>query len=156
MDEAKKQKLEASGYTVGSAWEFVHGTPKQVIVVRKDLNMRKGKIAAQCSHASMKVVLDAMSNHIIEGKSVRVLQLAVDSPLYSWLEGRFTKVVVSIDSEAELLTLEALVTEAGILNARIVDCGATEFHGEPTLTCLAIGPEWPDKIDPFTRLLKLM
>ena len=36
--------------------------PKQVIVMRKDLNMRKGKIAAQAAHASIKV----FSNHLIE------------------------------------------------------------------------------------------
>ena len=35
---------------------------KQVIVVRKDLNMRKGKIATQVAHASMKVLLDVMDN----------------------------------------------------------------------------------------------
>ena len=35
-------------------------TIKQVIIVRKDLNMRKGKIAAQVAHAAMKVILDKM------------------------------------------------------------------------------------------------
>ena len=34
---------------------------KQIIVVRKDLNMRKGKIASQCAHASMKVFFDRLS-----------------------------------------------------------------------------------------------
>ena len=36
-----------------------------------------------------------------------------------------------------------------------VDAGRTEFHGVPTATCCAIGPDWPERIDPITGHLKL-
>jgi len=45
---------------------------KQVIVVRKDLNMRKGKIAAQASHASLKVFFDRMKSFFFKIYSIKM------------------------------------------------------------------------------------
>jgi PTH2 family peptidyl-tRNA hydrolase len=74
---------------------------KQVIVVRKDLNMRKGKLAAQVAHASMKVLLDCMKvdNFPVIRYTERRLMIHWDKPLEKWLSGSFTKIVVSCDSE---------------------------------------------------------
>lgn len=129
--------------------------PKQVIIVRKDLNMRKGKIAAQVAHASMKVILDLMRTSYNEYPT-KTLFLVDKSPITQWIEGKFTKICVSVDSEEELLEIQKKANEAGIINALITDCGATEFHGVPTNTCLAIGPDWPNKIDEITGHLKLL
>lgn len=124
--------------------------PKQVIVMRKDLNMRKGKMCAQAAHASMKVLLDRM-----EKGDVYVLR-DIPAPMQEWFEGIFTKVCVSVDSEAELRDIYAKAQAAGLPCALIVDVGATEFHGVPTPTCCAIGPDDPAKIDPITGALKLL
>ena len=131
---------------------------KQVIVVRKDLNMRKGKIAAQVAHASMKVILDKMFkfNVSLMRRHEWVLYLPYDSPLEKWLGGLFTKVVVYVESEDELLKLRDEAKEAGIIHALITDAGKTEFHGEPTLTCMAIGPDYSEKIDGITGDLPLL
>lgn len=126
--------------------------PKQVIVVRKDLNMRKGKMCAQAAHASMAALLNAGA---YQGDKF-MLVLRTDA-LTKWLKGKFTKIVVSVDSEQELLDIYNQVVESGIkYHSLITDCGLTEFNGVPTLTCMAIGPDWPESIDKITGHLKLL
>ena len=128
---------------------------KQVIVLRKDLNMRKGKMCAQAAHASMKVLLD----NAIKLSNGRIFIINADppnDPLYTWLNGLFTKVVVGCDSEDEILQLEYNANRAKIPNAVIVDSGKTEFEGNPTVTCIAIGPDEVERIDKITGHLKLL
>jgi PTH2 family peptidyl-tRNA hydrolase len=129
--------------------------PKQIIVLRKDLKMRKGKMIAQGAHASMKVILDVMYDHKGED-CMKLLDMTESEPLYQWVNGLFTKVVVGCNSEEELLALKEKADEAGILNALIQDAGKTEFHGIKTHTALAIGPDWVDQIDKITGHLKLL
>jgi len=127
---------------------------KQVIVVRKDLNMRKGKIAAQAAHASMKVLLDSCIKSMDRRTYIMLAHPA--NPWYHWLNGLFTKVVVGCDSEDELLDLYREASGEGIPTALITDAGKTEFHGEPTLTCIAIGPYYSEEIDEITGDLHLL
>ena len=130
--------------------------PKQVIVMRKDLGMRKGKMIAQGAHASMKVLLDAGT--LDEAGN---FALSPWPALHAWLgdashPGRFAKICVSVNSEAELDDVMARAKAAGLPCGLIVDSGATEFHGVPTKTCCAIGPAWPEDIDPVTGTLPLL
>lgn len=136
---------------------------KQVIVIRKDLNMRKGKIASQAAHASMKVLLDRMTvrrTEFLGGERVlgaeRSLVVPLDGAFESWLSGSFTKITVSVNSEKELLDLQILAENLGLPTALIRDEGRTEFGGVPTLTALAIGPAWPEDLDPITGNLPLL
>ncbi len=136
---------------------------KQIIVIRKDLNMRKGKIAAQAAHASMKVLVDRMIIHefakhssMWEGCWVWELTTFESEPVHRWLKGAFTKVVVSCKDEKELLELKEKAEEAGILCALVTDAGKTEFHGKRTNTALAIGPDWDSKLKPITGDLPLL
>ena len=128
--------MESSGASV----------PKQVIVMRRDLGMRRGKEIAQGSHASM-----------------IWLALRIRQPGYTfteaerrWLDGTFTKVCVRVDSEEELLAVVQRAQEAGVLVYLCVDAGMTEFHGVPTPTCCAVGPDFPERIDPITGQLKVL
>lgn len=125
---------------------------KQVIVMRTDLNMRKGKMAAQAAHASMKVILD---QNISQWKS-DTLEICYDNRFRSWLGGIFTKIVVGIDSELKLLEIFNNAKEQGMYCSLIKDNGLTEFNGIPTITCCAIGPEYSDKLDQLTGKLKLL
>lgn len=124
---------------------------KQVIVLRTDLNMRKGKMAAQAAHASMKVFFDRK----VPGPKDRL-----DVPLWpeavEWVHGAFTKIAVGCASEAELRALHDRAVAAGLPCALVIDLGATEFHGVPTPTALAIGPAESSAIDPLTGTLKLL
>lgn len=129
--------------------------PKQVIVMRKDLNMRKGKMVAQGAHASMAVLLN-LAVPVTQGES-KWLHLSLNrDALTEWIEGAFTKVCVSVSSEQELLDVVQKAKEAGLLAALITDSGLTEFNGVPTNTCAAIGPDYPDKLDPITGHLSLL
>jgi PTH2 family peptidyl-tRNA hydrolase len=127
-------------------------TAKQVIVMRKDLGMRKGKMIAQGAHASLKVLLDAGG---LDPRGTG-FTIPLDPALAAWLGGRFTKVCVSVDSEAALDAIVARAREAGLPCALIVDAGHTEFHGVPTKTCCAVGPAWADAIDAITGELPLL
>lgn len=130
---------------------------KQMLVVRKDLNMRKGKIAAQCAHAAMKILLDRAAAPRWQALPERVtIEVTVTDLDEDWLFGRFTKVCVSVDSEAELLEVVEKAKAAGIPHALIEDAGATEFHGVPTKTCAAIGPASDEALAPITGHLKLL
>lgn len=130
---------------------------KQVIVMRKDLNMRKGKMVAQGAHASLKVILDQMDSYTDKDKD-RKLTLFIDneSALDAWIEGKFTKICLSVNSEKELLEIFNKAKEKGLLCTLIRDAGLTEFNGVPTLTCCAIGPNWADEIDEITGKLPLL
>lgn len=132
---------------------------KQVIVIRKDLKMRKGKMIAQGAHASMKVILDEMYRSpfgFTEEYTKFHMTILNESPLCQWLEGIFTKIVVGCDSEEELLSLRSSAQIYRVRNALIQDAGKTEFNGVPTYTALAIGPDDPEKIDKITGHLKLL
>lgn len=135
---------------------------KQVIVVRKDLNMRKGKIAAQVAHASMGVLLGAMRKTTIVGvgstETIRTLPLMDTDPMSEWLDGQFTKIVVSVNSEEELkdLALKCVQIGTAVRHCMITDSGKTEFNGVPTITCLAVGPDTAENVDRITAGLPLM
>ncbi|MEJ7602606.1 MAG: aminoacyl-tRNA hydrolase [Kofleriaceae bacterium] len=124
---------------------------KQVIVMRKDLNMRKGKMIAQGAHASLKVLLDAGGSEAADR-----FAFAMTPAIAAWLGGRFAKVAVSVDSEAALDLIVERARAAGLPCALIVDSGKTEFHGVPTKTCCAVGPGWVDEIDAITGALPLL
>jgi len=137
---------------------------KQVIVIRKDLKMRRGKEIAQGSHASMKVFFDRIQEYdeeiyvddVAGYDGIRTSWQCDFTPeMEAWKKGIFTKVVCKVDSEEELLDLVRKAKEANIPVALIEDCGKTEFHGIPTKTCCAIGPDNVDKINEITGHLQL-
>jgi peptidyl-tRNA hydrolase, PTH2 family len=127
-------------------------TAKQVIVMRKDLNMRKGKMIAQGAHASLAVLLDG-DRGAADGAS---FTFQMTPAMQSWIGGRFAKVCVSVTSEAALDEVVARARAAGLPVSLIVDSGKTEFHGVPTKTCCAVGPAWADEVDAITGELPLL
>lgn len=124
--------------------------PKQVILVRTDLNMGVGKIASQVAHASMKVFFDrkTMDEHRME--------IPLTDDMLSWVEGEFTKVILAVDSEDQLLVNYVNAQGAGLPCALIQDNGHTVFNGVKTFTTVAIGPANPDQINQITGHLKLL
>lgn len=134
---------------------------KQVIVVRKDLNMRKGKMVAQGSHASLGVILSMMekiSVGDINGINVVVLRLLLEvgSPVEYWISTEFKKICVGVKSEEELMTVYEAAKTAELPCKLIEDRGHTEFHGVTTKTCCAIGPDFAEEIDKITGHLPLL
>ncbi len=130
---------------------------KMVIVIRRDLNMRTGKLAAQVAHASMKSLLDRMTgDKSMLNHTRRSILLKKGSPLSQWLDGQFTKIVLYVISAEELLILKDNAESIGLYTALITDAGKTEFHNKPTITALAIGPDYSEKIDKVTGGLPLL
>ena len=128
---------------------------KQVIVMRNDLNMRKGKMCAQAAHASLGAVLPYVGNPpavVGDGGVAQRHQETIDT----WLAGPFTKICVRVNSEQELLDVHQAAKAAGLIECLITDLGLTEFHGAPTLTCCAIGPATDEDLQPITGDLKLL
>ena len=134
---------------------------KQIIVIRADLRnskgqkIRTGKLIAQACHASLAVILD-LGKFTANKKTQFELEIKDERALGIWLTERFTKICLSVDSEAELLGIYQAALNARLPVALITDAGNTEFNGVPTRTCLAIGPAWSDEIDVITGHLKLL
>lgn len=126
-------------------------TTKQVLVVRSDLKMPKGKIASQCAHASGKVFFDC--GNIDQNDT---LSINLTAGMKAWLTGSFTKVVCKVDSEQELLELYEKVKSTNVPCSLICDSGRTIFNGVPTYTVVAIGPDFNDAVDVFTSHLPLL
>ena len=118
---------------------------KQVVVVRRDLKMRRGKEIAQGGHGFMNWLLVEAVRSWHTGNPV---QLTL--PQVAWVEDRITKVVLQVDSEEQLEKVYVLAKEAGLDAHLVVDSGVTEFGGVPTKTVVSIGPDWASKIDQIT------
>ena len=127
---------------------------KQVIVMRTDLNMRKGKMAAQGGHSVEYSVLGENFMNRIQPDGTLVLKFSKEE--VEWLMSGSKKVVVGCDSHDELEALYSQAKNAGLTVHMVVDSGFTEFRGVPTSTCLAIGPHYNEKVDPITGKLRLL
>ena len=114
---------------------------KQAIVVRTDLKMGKGKIAAQVAHASLSAAEEAMHRR---------------PEWYSrWKEGGQAKVVLKVGTEDELRDLHKKARTSGLPEALIEDRGLTQV--EPgSVTCVGLGPGPDAEIDKLTGKLKLL
>lgn len=111
---------------------------KQAIVVRTDIGMGNGKLAAQASHASLK----AYENSHTKSQS-------------EWKEGGQKKIVLKVSSEREIHELADQARREGLPNAVISDAGHTQL--EPgTVTALAVGPGEENLVDRVTGELSLL
>ena len=135
---------------------------KMMIVMRRDLKMRKGKIAAQAGHACIDAILMALSKEgrlndfetTNDGIALRDTDKPT-TPLSDWFKYGCAKICVYVDSEEELMNIADKAKEKGIIAAVITDAGMTEFHGVPTKTCLALEPLPAEVADELTGDLPL-
>lgn len=109
---------------------------KQVILIRTDLKMSKGKTAAQAAHASLDAALRVMQQD-------NVLRTRV---LLNWRKEGAKKIVLKVADESSMFKLKTAAERAGIKVAIIKDAGLTEIP-PGTYTALAIGPDKESKID---------
>jgi peptidyl-tRNA hydrolase, PTH2 family len=114
---------------------------KQVIVVRKDITMGRGKLAAQVAHAAVLAVERA--------------RLTRQDWLKLWFLTGQAKVVLRIENLAELVRLECRAQTMGLPAARVQDSGLTQIPSG-TVTCIGIGPGPEELIDKVTRHLRLL
>ena len=113
---------------------------KQAIIIRTDLDMKKGKIASQASHASVAAYYKTLKKSPEKAES--------------WFKS-MAKIVLKVNSESELLKLKEKAARAGLIAEIIMDAGRTQI-APGSVTALAIGPDEEDKIDAITKDLKLL
>jgi len=126
---------------------------KQVIVIRRDLRMRRGKEIAQGAHASLAWLAERVMPQVAHPGTVDHIEFSAAER--AWLQSSFRKVTVKVGSEEGLVAVYEKALEAGLVAHLITDRGLTEFGGVPTRTCLGIGPDYDDLIDPVTGDLEL-
>lgn len=111
---------------------------KQVILVRQDLKMPKGKLSAQTAHASVSALLKSHKDDIEK-----------------WKNEGMKKVILKVKDKDELLQYKRKCEDSGLITALIEDAGKT-FFKNPEITCLGIGPDKEEKIDKITGKLKML
>jgi PTH2 family peptidyl-tRNA hydrolase len=114
---------------------------KQAIIIRTDLKMSKGKLAAQAGHATVSAAEEARKKHREWWKA--------------WLEEGQCKIAVKVKSEEELLRLIQKAKAMHLPCALICDRGLTELPPN-TVTCVGIGPAPSSQIDKITGSLPLL
>lgn len=129
---------------------------KQVIVMRRDLKMRRGKEIAQGAHASLQFALRAIAARFDTPNALGQPDVRFSDAEEEWLGGSYRKVCVRANSEVELRSIHEAALAAGLRSFLIEDLGLTEFGGVLTPTCVAIGPDYDSKIDPITGHLGLL
>jgi len=111
---------------------------KQVILVRDDLKMPKGKLAVQVAHASVDATFNSDRDMV-----------------QKWQMEGMKKVALRVENKEELLKYKRLAENYKLKTALIKDAGKT-FLNPGTITCLAIGPDKEEKIDLITKDLRMI
>jgi PTH2 family peptidyl-tRNA hydrolase len=118
-----------------------HAERKMVILMRNDLKMSKGKIAAQAAHAAVGCTLSSQKKDKKNSDA--------------WLAGGQAKIVLRVDSEKDLFEYKEIAEAQGLTTSIICDAGRTEI-APGTYTCLGIGPAPVEIIDKITGMLKML
>ncbi|MFH1684790.1 MAG: peptidyl-tRNA hydrolase Pth2 [Candidatus Micrarchaeota archaeon] len=114
---------------------------KQIIVIRTDLDMGKGKLAAQCCHASLGAYKKTLREH--------------PEIVKHWeLEGQ-QKVVLKVTSGEQLIENFQHAKDKGFPVDMIRDAGRTQID-PGTITCFAAGPWKEEELDQIYGKLKLL
>lgn len=117
------------------------GPFKLILCVNNSLAMGKGKVAAQCCHATLGAYKIAIKH----------CQTAVEN----WEDDGQAKVAVKVDTEAEMVDLQAKALAAGLVSYFVQDAGRTEIAAG-SRTVLAIGPAPAYAFQGLTSHLKLL
>ncbi|SFL42900.1 peptidyl-tRNA hydrolase [Methanobrevibacter olleyae] len=111
---------------------------KQVMIIRTDLKMGKGKMAAQCCHAA-----------------IGAYKRADKDKIRKWENEAYAKVVLKVPSLECLLEIRNMAQAKGIAYYLVTDAGRTQIP-ESTITVLGLGPDEDDVLEEITGELKLL
>lgn len=124
---------------------------KQVILVRKDLNMSSGKVGSQVAHAAMLFILNKIKHNLPYTRN-ELIWMFENPPNGNndWTWGGMKKIVLGVENLKELLELTSFSLTCGLETHICQD----ETLGE--ITAVAIGPDFEEEIDKITNHLKLL
>lgn len=140
---------------------------KQVLVIRKKYpdpdgklrSLRRGKEISQAAHAALAFLCNQLYrlnwfNRILH-QVFGIVLIKVNKPQMDWAQNSYAKICCQVETEEELMAIAKKAEEFGVICNVITDSGKTEFYGQPTVTCLAIGPDVSHLIDQITGDLEL-
>ena len=114
---------------------------KQVIIVRRDVKMGTGKVAAQVAHAA-----------VMGAEKVKAYKR-------EWFEAWFNegqaKVVLKVKTIEELMEIRKRADQLCLPVVQVQDKGLTQIPSG-TITCIGIGPAPSDIVGRVTNNLKLL
>jgi PTH2 family peptidyl-tRNA hydrolase len=149
---------------------------KMALVVRRDLKMGQGKIAAQCAHAAVGVIDEIYEAKAKEerksGKQDASAAAAADTGgaaaaatlttagrhltwLQAWRASGAAKVVLQVETEAELMAIFDAARKAELPCTYIRDAGRTQIAAG-SKTVAAVGPAPVSRVDQVTGKLRLL
>jgi peptidyl-tRNA hydrolase, PTH2 family len=114
---------------------------KQVIIVRRDISMGTGKVAAQVAHAA-----------VIGAEKVKTQRTEWFN---SWFFAGQAKVVLKVKTLQELTDVSNRAAELNLPVVQVQDSGLTQIPSG-TITCIGIGPAPSQLVDRVTADLKLL
>ena len=114
---------------------------KQVLVVRTDLGMGRGKMAVQCSHAAV--------------SSAELARTKFRDWYDKWMREGQAKIALKVKDEDQLLELVKRARGIPIPSFIVRDMGLTQVQAG-TITCLGLGPAPVKTVDILTGKLRLL
>ena len=139
-EEEEKEEEEDEAGPLGRLSDILALDLKMVLLVRRDLKMTNGKVAAQCCHACL--------------GAYRVAQRKAPLNVRKWRMIGEKKIALSVQSEEEVEELKRKAREAGLPHYLVQDAGHTQVAAG-SKTVLAIGPAPSSAINAITGSLKL-
>ena len=125
---------------------------KQVIVVRKDLKMSTGEVAEKVTDAALKIFFDRIAKWTTNVTINNTIILeGMTSPIKKWVDGNSAKNILSCNTENDIMTLADKAKNLNIPFAISFDNTFNTFNDTTTPLCIALGPDYDDKIDPLIR-----
>lgn len=133
--------MHAFVFTLSAQVFADNGDYKMIFVVRNDLKMGKGKIAAQCGHGAVGAYQSAVKRH--------------PGQVRAWENSGCAKIAVKVESKEQLLSIRQQALARNFNTCMIRDAGRTQIEPN-SITVLAIGPARVRDLDEVTGSLKLL
>lgn len=139
-DDSEQEEGEEPG-SVQDKWGIIDGPYKMVLCVNMELSMGKGKVAAQCCHATL--------------GAFKIAKKHCPSAIKYWEMLGQAKIAVKVPTEKEMMDLMNQASTAGLVTYMVQDAGRTQIPAG-SRTVLAIGPAPVSAFEPITSHLKLL
>jgi PTH2 family peptidyl-tRNA hydrolase len=148
-DETSEEEADLSDYS--SEEEDQEERKKLVLVVRTDLKMKTGKIAAQCSHATLGVYRKIVQQHKKQPTAISKRNIQW---LKYWNVSGCAKIAVRCESLEQMNLIKSQVKQANLPYYTVIDAGKTQIAAYSATVLAVFGPE--AEVNKYTGTLKLL
>jgi len=125
--------------------------PKQVILIRRDLKLKRAAMVAMAAKISCEFLVD---NNVSErGDTLKVNLTPQES---DWMQGKSMRIILGVSSEEALKNILFKAEMAGLSSYSMTNSPKNKNDFDEEILCAAIGPDDPERIDEITGNLKLI